>query len=72
MGAGFYRSPQMKGYVTVALSIKVPVDAEYSYAQHAEDIILSIKRFFTMAEVEVSEVKTSPPNGAELKGSCSE
>jgi len=58
----------MKGYVTVALSIKVPVDGEYSYTEHAEDIIASTRRFFTMAEVEVLEVKTSPPNGTELKG----
>jgi hypothetical protein len=67
----FKGARDMKGYVTVALSIKVPVDGEYSYTEHAEDIIASTRRFFTMAEVEVLEVKTSLPNGTELKGTNS-
>ncbi|WP_311031226.1 hypothetical protein [Mesorhizobium koreense] len=45
-------------YVEVKLTISVPVDAEYSPAEHADDIVKNVRRLFPAADVTVQEVET--------------
>lgn len=45
--------------VEVTLSIKAVVDDEYSVVDHANDIILSAKNTFAMAEVRVIGIRFS-------------
>ncbi len=48
----------MLTYVEVKLTISVPVDAEYSPAEHADDIVKNVRRLFPAADVTVQEVET--------------
>lgn len=56
----------MATYVNVALAIGVLIDAEYSSAVHADDIIENVKQLFSEAEVKVHEVRTCQSNKPEL------
>jgi hypothetical protein len=53
-------------YVNVALAIGVLIDAEYSSAVHADDIIENVRQLFPEAEVKVHEVRTYQSNKPEL------
>lgn len=50
----------MENYVKVALTIGVPVDAEFSSAEHADDMLENVRRLFPGAEVTVLEVTADP------------
>jgi hypothetical protein len=47
-------------YVKVTLTIGTSIDAEYSPAEHVDDIIENTRRLFPAAEVTVLEVTTDP------------
>ena len=65
IGAGL--EGQVSGaYVNVALAIGVLIDAEYSSAEHADDIIENVRQLFPEAEVKVHEVRTCQSNKPEL------
>jgi hypothetical protein len=48
----------VRNYVKVTLTIDVPVDAEYSPTEHADDIISNIRTLFPAAEVDILDVQT--------------
>jgi hypothetical protein len=49
-------------YVEVTLTIGVPIDAEYSSAEHADDIIENVRQLFPAADVTVQEVQARQSN----------
>lgn len=43
--------------VEVTLKISVPIDDEYSPAEHAADIVSTVRHIFTAADVKVIDVQ---------------
>ena len=52
----------MATYVEMTLTIGVPIDAEYSSAEHADDIIENVKQLFPAADGTVHEVQSRQSN----------
>jgi hypothetical protein len=49
-------------YIEVTLAIGVSIDAEYSPAEHTDDIIENVRRLFSAAEVAVLGVTADQLN----------
>ncbi len=59
---GFKGAGVVATYVEMTLTIGVPIDAEYSSAEHADDIIENVKQLFPAADGTVHEVQSRQSN----------